>query len=444
MLNLDHSSFNTSLAYPVVIPSLDETVLPTMYPYAHGDILDLEADDKGWISFIYPTAAFASKSKIEGVVRDASGVPVNGVNVLARNVADYKMVVSCVSGYNDPSPSSTPTGAYLIPGLDVDSVWTLEFEQIPAALTGGSSVGVIDPPLVLTGPQEFINDSSVETGSDSVTRSTSFKAVSGGVTDVNVSINPAMADIAVSEVDPAGNAFPGEAMNLSAVTAGRKVVVSGNLLQGEGGNVSFFGDPIEDWYVIAPPAGLEITKITLTPSASDDANLYLATFDGASVNSPVYSTQPGAGVVETVQGGFDTILCPNGKIYIGVSTNTGSPGGVYTLAIEAQISKRETTALGSVDNDEIDAGAGSFTIRGRGFKNAGGPPTVTLGEATLQVGSVTYVSPTQLNVNVSRLPGWIVGTTTVQVQNAAASGGYAGRLIEIVHFPVQLTEWGVE
>ncbi len=445
MVNLDHAYFNTSLAYPGVINTIDESVLPTMYPYAHGDILDVEADDIGWVSYIYPTAAFAAKSKIEGIVRDSAGNPVNGVNVLARNAVDYKKVVSCVSGYNDPSPTITPTGAYLIPGLDENSVWTLEFEQIPAALTDGSSVGVIDPPLVLSGPQEFINDLSVETGSDSVTRSTSFKAVAGGVSGVDVRMNSALPNINITEVDPAGNAFPGEAMNLSAVTAGRKAVVSGNLLQGEGGNVILSpGDPIEDWYLIAPPAGLEIAKVTLTPSAGDNADLYIAGYDGSTMNSFVYSLQAGGGVVETLEGGFDTTLMPNGQMYIGVSTYTGSPGGAYTLTIEAQISKRDTAVLTSVDNDKIDAGAGSFVIRGRGFKNTGGAPTVTLGDATLQVGSVTYVSPTQLNVNASRLPGWVAGTTTVQVQNASAGGSYAGRLINVDHVPVKLSAWGLE
>ena len=446
MLNLDHAYFNTSLAYPLVPPN-DETVLPTMYPFAHGDILDVEADDKAWISFIYPTPAFAAKSKIEGVVRDASGNPLNGVNVVARSVADYKQVVSCVSGYNDPSPGSTPTGAYLIPGLDEGSTWTLEFEQIPSALTGGSSVGVIDPPMVLTGPQEFINDSAVENNSDSVTRSTSFVAVSGGISNVDVRLNTAPAAIAVTEVDPPGNIFPGEAMNLASVTAGRKVVVSGNLVQGEGGNINFLTepDPIEDWYLIDPPAGLEITKVTLTPSASDDADLYLVEFDGVSALWTLkYSIAYGNGGVEILEGEFDTTLLTNGQMYIGVSTYTGSPGGAYTLEIEAQISKRDTTVIESVDNGEIDAGSGSFTIRGRGFKNSGGAPTVTVGEATLQVGSVTYVSPTQLNVNVSRLPSWMTGATTVQVQNSAASGGYAGRLTQITHVPVQLSAWGVE
>lgn len=447
MLNLDHASFNTSLAYPGV-PGVanDPSALPTMYPLSHSDIHDLEEDDIAWISNLYPTAAFSSLGAITGVARDAGGTLLNGVNVIARSATDPKRAISCVSGYLDPTPTASPVGVYRIPGLTSGTSWTLEFEQIPASFSSGSSVGPIDPPLTLPGPAEFINESGAESNSDSLTRSTTFDVPAGTLTGVDVRLNSVPSASNLSEVDPAGNTFPGEAMLVTNLVPGVPLVISGNLNAAEGGNIDFLGgDPVEDWYAIRPPAGVEITRIRLQPAAGDDADLYLVNFNSPSLNAAAVSLNVGAGVAEEVTGAFDNTLFVSSTAYIGVSTYTGFPGGNYTLTIDCVISKRDAVVLDSIPGGAVDVGSGLLTINGRGFKNANGTPTVTLGNPFIQVNSVTFVNSNQLNVNVSRLPGWTTGATdSVQVQNAAGDGGYAGRLPAIPTVPVTLSGLEIE
>ncbi|PKO17605.1 hypothetical protein CVU37_08980 [candidate division BRC1 bacterium HGW-BRC1-1] len=447
MLNLDHALFNGSYGFPGVPDAIiDLSAMPTMYPFVHGDIGDLEDDDRAWISSLYPTGAFISLHSISGQVISPTSTTLNGVNVIARQAASPKRTVSCVSGYLDGTPTITPDGIYMIPGLDPATTWTLEFEQIPTDFSGGSSVGPIDPPLTLPAPAEYINEPLVETNSDPIEISTSFELTTGSRTGINAYLNASYpAAINVSEVDPPGFTFPGEAMEIKTAKPGSVMTISGNALQGEGGNVDLLGgDPIEDWYAFKPNTAMRITRITLQPAAGDDSDLYLCTFDGSTLKTADASLNIGQGVTDEITGVFDTTLFPNQTAYIGVSTYTGEPGGNYTLTIEGTFSSIDSVALDSIPGGAIDAGSGSFTIKGRGFKNANGAPSVTLGDPLIQVTGVTFVNSTQLNVSINRLSGWIPSVTTVKVQNQGLDGGYAGRLFDIGTVPVSLTSFEVE
>ena len=113
-----------------------------------------------------------------------------------------------------------------------------------------------------------------------------------------------------------------------------------------------------------------------------------------------------------------------------------------TYASHASLATGTTPARhGVTANNVFDP----VTVNGRGFKNAGGAPTVTFSNSGIAVNSVSYVSPTQLNVSVTRLPGFVPGSTTdIAVTNQAASGGYAGRRFNVTAVPVTVSAFSLD
>lgn len=448
MLNLAHAQCNDAFrlsSLPTYMPNYSG--YPTMYPIVHPDIATPELDDKVWISNLYPSAAFASTTQISGFTRDVSSSLINGVNIVARSATVPTDVVTCVSGYTDGTPTTTPDGAYLIPGLPAGSRWVLDFEQIPAMYTGGSRVGPIDPPMVVGGPVEFINEAGIESTSDATTRSTTFVTpASGALSNINLTLNSPSTTVTVAEVD-VGASFPTAAMALT-VTPGRPLVVNGTMTT-ETGNVLVGGDSIEDWYVIAPPAGVEINRVTLKPNAGDDSDLYLMSYNQTSgtLQSAVASANAGNGVTETIEGWYDTTLFGTGtaarKVYIAVNHVSGGYGA-YTLTIESSLADSDALVVDNITGGNINVSSGTMTITGRGFKNTGGNPLVTVTDPNITVNSVTGFSTTSLTVSITRQPGFTPGNTDVQVTNQAASGGYGGRRYSFPTVPVVMSLWEVE
>jgi hypothetical protein len=107
------------------------------------------------------------------------------------------------------------------------------------------------------------------------------------------------------------------------------------------------------------------------------------------------------------------------------------------------VSDNDAVVITGTETGTIDPSAGTVRIRGRGFKNVGGPPTVTFSGGGIQVNSVTFVDEKSLDVNVDPLPGLLPGSpTTIEVTNQPLSGGYAGRKTErIVGEPSDVSNW---
>lgn len=448
MLGLDHAQFGEASKYDSGTNTPDFTGYPTMHPISHSDIGTLALDDITWISCLYPAGTFPA-GYIEGTVSDQSSALLNGVNVVARNASDPKQIISCVSGYKDGSPSTTPDGTFRIPGLATGGRWVLDFEQIWARYNGGSSVGPVDPPLIVPGAPEFVNESGQESASDDVKRTTTF-VVTGGVTGANLQLNGNQTTTTIAESDPGPN-FP-NGMVLTP-TPGTYLVINGSISTSEGGNLAHpqVGDPIEDWYVVAPPAGLEIRSIVLLPTS--DCDLYVCSYDqaGSSVMFSELGLNVGTGVPERIEGFMETLSFGTGtqvgKVFIGVSNYNGEPNGTYQLIIETAVSDNDALVVSGTSSDAVDPTTGLISVTGRGFKNTGGAPTVSFEAPGIQVNSVTYVSPTQLNVNVTRLPSFNYQTQTtsrVYVQNAAGSGGFSGSSYPVATAPVTLSAFEAE
>jgi hypothetical protein len=195
---LDHSQINLDLltnhTYPCDIDGL--AGLPLMFPVAmcqarkDAGLPTLAPDDVAWISRLYPSAQYVnSYGTISGTIFFSDDVSqVQGANVIARMVDDpatpedesRRVAVSVVSGYlftgnpgqsvtasmpdahenntyGDPDGSRNPQlrGYYEIPVPP--GTYTIEVESIYSSFVGGSSVGVLSPPIPIPGPPEFWN-----------------------------------------------------------------------------------------------------------------------------------------------------------------------------------------------------------------------------------------------------------------------------------------------
>jgi hypothetical protein len=146
-------------------------------------------------------------------------------------------------------------------------------------------------------------------------------------------------------------------------------------------------------------------------------------------------------------GAFDTTKfgagTGTGIVYVGVDAFSGS--GNYSMVIRSRVATSDAVVVSGVSGGTLNAGSGSFTINGRGFKNVGGAPIVTVSNAGLDIGTVTFVNSTTLNVAVSRNGGYVnPSDTDITVTNQAGGGGYSGIRLTVPTVPVSLSGFEVE
>ncbi len=182
-LNLDHSQINgVHLGAPVPGFTNRGTLsrITTMFPVLLGrsvvphPMASLHRDDAAAVSSLYPHASFNAMGRISGRVFDIDGVtPIQGVNVVARNVLDpTEDALSFVSGQlASPDNGFLPEnlrGFYELSGLTPGAEYILYIEEVDSNFDNGSSVGPLDPPLDLdvtdrVGLLEFWNGASEST-----------------------------------------------------------------------------------------------------------------------------------------------------------------------------------------------------------------------------------------------------------------------------------------
>lgn len=172
-LNLGHSQANGAAENPQLLdpaqptgcaapwsggPSV--TQVETMYPFSDpqpggtGEYMGTvdRLDDRSALSDIYPAPGYPEqRGTIRGLILDASGNRVTGVNVIARNVADpFNDCSSYISGQiskGDAGPDGTFTFNDLTPGAS----YVLYVDNL---LNGAFAV---PPMIVLPGPEEYFN-----------------------------------------------------------------------------------------------------------------------------------------------------------------------------------------------------------------------------------------------------------------------------------------------
>lgn len=167
---------NVEVMYPFTLPGLD--------------LGNLHADDRGVISTLYPEPNFnANSGTITGRVLGLNGrTPLNGINVIARNLANpFGDAVSAISGnFATLSPSDPLTGVYRLTGLTPGAQYAVYVDEISF---GGFSV---EPRFSLPGPEEFYNGAaeSNHPDTDHPNQFTPLTAVAGSpLSDLDVTFN---------------------------------------------------------------------------------------------------------------------------------------------------------------------------------------------------------------------------------------------------------------
>ena len=124
-----------------------------MYPTTLTDVnnIGIDPDDAASMSLLYPAPGYpASVGSISGIVQDADGNPLSGVNVLAVNVAtgDVYSTVSDYYGGDDPLFVNKPprTGAYTLQGLPPGNYY-VRIEPINPLFQSGSRVASYLTPI---------------------------------------------------------------------------------------------------------------------------------------------------------------------------------------------------------------------------------------------------------------------------------------------------------
>lgn len=461
LINLGHSQaalaftatgydLGSPLAYLGETPPFtpDYRGMPTMFPTVLPELQTLEMDDIAWMKSLYGDSNGQPLGSISGTISNFDGTPFNGANVVAYSVDDYTSMVTCVSGFSDVDPVGNPTGKYTIPGLPVGSKWILDVEPIVPTFAGGSIVGPIDPPPPLAGMPEFVNEVGIESGTDQPSLSTTFAITSDpaglNITDANLQFNdPADIDI-ITETDTGTDEHAGQVLNL---TPGRMMFVNGVADPAEP-NPQVYGlagvfvlAHIYDFFTVNYPAGLELNYMLIDFDGSYmDAFLFsLSNTEDSQFITSTGSTGGQQGVslyVDSFRVGLDE--ANRGTFSFGVGFSGKDIGGsdpyeltTYSLVLAFAVSDRDALALGGTASGEINPDSGTIQVTGRGFKNIGGPPTVTFDSPGIIATSVTYIDENTLDVAIEKAPGFTPGETTMQVMNQVESGGYGGRIKQI-------------
>lgn len=212
-LNLDHTQVNAHYFIGdrddpgfVTYGPPPTTSINIMFPFVLGinEPTAPQTDDVRTISALYPSGNFSNNfGTIKGSVFRNDGTSLlQGVNVIVRNPSNpFIDASSNVSGalffpgFQAPpggSPDPALRGAYSLSGLNPGTSYTVEIVNVNSRFSGGSSVGPVDPPLALDGPEEFYNgtNESSDPSIDNPLNSTQVTALTGqGTTGINIIIN---------------------------------------------------------------------------------------------------------------------------------------------------------------------------------------------------------------------------------------------------------------
>jgi hypothetical protein len=218
---LDHSQINQEILYGSYPCNADDIAgLPLMFPIAYcqarvdAGLPVLSPDDQAWIAKLYPASTYAGAyGKISGYILFSDGITqAQGVNVIARRVDDpttsanesRRIAVSVVSGFlfngnpgqnvsgdntngdQNGSRDATLIGYYEIPVPPGD--YTVQVESINSSFVSGSSVGPLDPPIIIGAINEYWH--SGETAFDDQTKKETITVGAGQeVSNINIILN---------------------------------------------------------------------------------------------------------------------------------------------------------------------------------------------------------------------------------------------------------------
>jgi hypothetical protein len=155
LIGLDHTQVNLGSAVKYLKGDASEAeAIPTMFPLFIDGAAQLTPhfDDRVAVSSLYPSQAFGLNfCRIEGTAFRADGTTeLQGVNVIAVEGGDpLAESTSFVSGSLFAGISADceeEEGGFVLAGLRPGVSYSLQFEPVSQAFTGGSSIEPCDPP----------------------------------------------------------------------------------------------------------------------------------------------------------------------------------------------------------------------------------------------------------------------------------------------------------
>jgi hypothetical protein len=323
-IGLDHSHINDEQVYD---GDPTNNALAPIMSYSHGPAAGghLHADDRAWLSWLYPAEGPVGTGSIRGhVLLPDRLTGLRGINVIARRVDDPLVTaVSAVSGalWNGRAGGRLEPGRlgeFLIPGLP-PGAYTVELQELE-----DEPIVIVAPGTLPGGPKLWREGSSPQ---DPPAASSPVMVQAGQeVNGIDIVVNAE--DLgqpgAVSEVEP--NALPrGQSVTLPAL-------ITGEVEDGDGSTSPVEDDDLpqalHDVFAVRVREPTLLTAILSTPGRGIDLDLYLAEPDG-----------PGFTVVgRAIQSGtppeFLQIAVPAGRYFIGVR-RAGDRGSAYTLLLLA-------------------------------------------------------------------------------------------------------------
>ncbi|MGH9869784.1 MAG: hypothetical protein ACREAA_16685 [Candidatus Polarisedimenticolia bacterium] len=187
-------------------PPASITQIETLYPFYFGPgsgTASLAADDIAGVSTLYPDAGFASGTgSIRGTIFASNGTTrLNGVNVIARNVANpFNDAVSALSGdFTDSSSQLDPiVGTFRLNNLTPGAQYAVYVDQI---LAGGFST----PPILLPAAEEFHSGAAESNNITTPDPAATFSAVTVAAGVPNTGIDVIFNAIAPGDPIPLGD-----------------------------------------------------------------------------------------------------------------------------------------------------------------------------------------------------------------------------------------------
>lgn len=385
-LNLSHSQANGAVVSEILqdapqpsgcaAPWTDAPFDPeieTMYPFITAEpggsgqfMATVEhLDDTGALSDLYPGPGWpGNKGTLQGQILDASGNPVIGINVIARNIADpFHDCTSYISGQVSKGAVG-PDGSFVIHGLTPGASYVLYVDQL---LSGAYSV---PRPLVLPGPEEYFNGAA-ESGDPSTDDRCAWSPLTvtpGSPITANVTFNHVPgAPVFLTAPNQTVQSIPMD------ITPDGGVVVGG---EGDDG-------PIFRWDVNVGTFQTIGGTMAAQPAISDD---------GLKIAANVVDVD-GINKAAVYANGIWTTLPP---VPGAVACNNSSAGPAYTFAYD--ISGDGNTVVGLSYGAQ---GCGLSTVRGFKWTAAGGTVALPKADAPTRPTRANAV-----NYNGSVIVGW--------------------------------------
>lgn len=362
-VGLDHAQINVEAIRPGATTEIRDSV-PLEFPVAVNDLFLIRRDDASSISLLYPNSVELKKyGTIEGkIFRQDGATPIQGANVIARNVNDPLLeAISCVSDYL--VEGSGRYTLFAVPPGD----YTIEIEPIDISFTGGSGVGPFTqsktdksfqnpvPKGYYTGPDQSITLAKNEAVTVNVKEGQVIEDANIIASTTKLPSSSSGTPQSINEEEPNNSVSQAQIIT-------PPVIISGNAAITDDGDLELTSDTgamvtISDLFRINLSAPGQLNALLKIESDSQNDDLDLVLLDGNGVEILDASSQTG-----NVDELITKSLSPRGYL-LGVGAFSGSTS--YTLEIQVETSAGGVPVVSLTTKDALvlkPVGRNRFTV----------------------------------------------------------------------------------